>query len=619
MSYRGGSGCGSGDRRYDQRGGYGDGYGSQGGQSGQQGYDNHGSHGGGGYDSRGGGSSGYDYNRSSSQGYDQRGGYDSRGGSSSGDYAARGYDSRSSGYDDQYSSRGGGYGSGSYDASRSGYSSSSGYQGGDQGGYAQRGGYDDRGGYSSQHHSSSGGYGASSGGGYGGSSGGYGGSSGGYGGSSGGYGGSSGGYGGSSSGGYGGSSSGGYGASSGGGYGASSSGGYGGGSSHSDRGSGYKEEHRGSSSYESRSYGGGSSGGGRDDRGGYGASSSSGRDDRGSYGGGNGGRGGYEGRSRGGDSRGGGDRYGGDRGGRSDDRGGYGNRDDRGGGRGGFGGRGGRGGGRGFGGGRGETGPGAGGIQGSGYEQIGNSVADPRIQEQWSGQGPALDVPDSALTETFAICARPSFGQSGKTMSMSTNYFALTLDPSIREIFKYHVDVERTADTKYGPAEGDAARNVAMVSEEPKQEDVAMTDVSAPASKPERPLSKPLVRNIINETLRQFEKDFGGIRVVHDGMSAVYAPQMLPWETKIFTDINPDGESQPQQPPPTTEGAPTRRRGPSTFKVTMKKVESIPMSELETYYQTRQGNPLKVLQALDVAARHLGAQRYDFCSHVSSL
>lgn len=197
-------------------------------------------------------------------------------------------------------------------------------------------------------------------------------------------------------------------------------------------------------------------------------------------------------------------------------------------------------------------------------------------------------------------------------MPLNSNYFALTLDPSIREIFKYHVAVERTADNKYGPSEGDAARDVAMTTDEPKQEDVAMTDVSTPVPKPERPLPKPLVRNIINETLRQFEKDFDGIRVVHDGMAAVYAPQMLPWETKIFTEINPDGESQQPPPPPNADGTPSRRRGPSTFKVTMKKVESIPVSELETYYQTRQGNPLKVLQALDVAARHLGAQRYGF-------
>ncbi|KAG1701080.1 hypothetical protein DVH05_011320 [Phytophthora capsici] len=160
--------------------------------------------------------------------------------------------------------------------------------------------------------------------------------------------------------------------------------------------------------------------------------------------------------------------------------------------------------------------------------------------------------------------------------------------------------------------------------DEPKQEgkdekedkDVEMSDVSAPPKRekrPERPLPRSLVRNVINAALRQYETEFGGIRVVHDGMSAMYAPAMLPWDghSKTFVDVNPDGPSPTPPPPPPAAGAAPRRpfRGPPTFVVKIKLAETILTSSLTDYYTNPDVNAMPVLQALDVAARHLGAQR----------
>lgn len=98
------------------------------------------------------------------------------------------------------------------------------------------------------------------------------------------------------------------------------------------------------------------------------------------------------------------------------------------------------------------------------------------------------------------------------------------------EIFKFHVAVERSGETRYGPAGDDAA---------PMNGDVAMADASAPA--PElRP--RRLVCNVINATLRDHESDFEGVRVVHDGMASLYAPRMLSWTTKVFPAIDPDSD-----------------------------------------------------------------------------
>ncbi|KAE9031993.1 Protein argonaute-2 [Phytophthora rubi] len=630
MSYSGGGGGG-----YDQRGGYGDqrrgyddpnrpsssgsggGYGGYGQQQQQQGYDQGRGQQQQGYDQRGGQQQGYDQRGGQQQGYDQRGGqygHDARGGD---------YSSRSSGYDDYSrggyggSSSGGGHG---YDSGRGGdYGHSS-------GGYGGGGGssYDDRsrgGSYSS----GVAGYGASSGG-YGGSSG-YD-SRGGYGGASGGYEQSRSGYGGGGSAGYGGSSAGyddrsrGHG----GGY-EDRSRGYGG---RDDRGGQREERGYGAAGSGDRGYGGGASssadrgyaassggrsddrgyGGGRDDRG-YGAGGDRGRDDRG-YGGG----GGAGGDRRGGDrdrGRGGGDRGygGGDR-----DRGGYGGR--------------GRGGGRGGGGGggpRGQEGPGAGAISGSGYEQIGQPIADPRIQDEWTGRAGVREVraDDADLQQEVQICRRPGIAQCGKTTQLNINYFGISLDSAPPEIFKYHVNVERSpdlqADSKYGPSGADQKDD--SMGDEPKQEgkdvkDVEMAEPSADAppkreARPERPLPRSLVRNVINAALRQYETEFNGIRVVHDGMAALYSPAMLPWNAKDFADINPDSNgapAPPQQPPAGGDGAPRRGfRGPRTFIVKMKLVETISTSSLTDYYANPDTNVMPVLQALDVVARHLGAQR----------
>ncbi|RLN37082.1 hypothetical protein BBJ28_00025158, partial [Nothophytophthora sp. Chile5] len=220
---------------------------------------------------------------------------------------------------------------------------------------------------------------------------------------------------------------------------------------------------------------------------------------------------------------------------------------------------------------------------------------------------------------------RPGLAKGGNTTQLQVNYFGVSLDSSTAEIFKYRVDVERSpdleADAKYGPS-GDQKDDT--MGDEPKEQskedkDVEMSDPSAAAppkreDRPERPLPRSLVRNVINAALRQYETEFGGIRVVHDGMSALYSPAMLPWNAKDFGNVNPDGPATAPPPPPPASGAAgegQRRgyRGPRTFVVKIKIVETIPTSSLTDYYSNPDVNVMPVLQALDVAARHLGAQR----------
>lgn len=107
-------------------------------------------------------------------------------------------------------------------------------------------------------------------------------------------------------------------------------------------------------------------------------------------------------------------------------------------------------------------------------------------------------------------------------MQLQVNYFGVSLDSLPGEIFKYHVDVERSpdlaADSKYGPSGADQKDET--MGDEPKQEgkdekedkDVEMSDVSAAPKReqrPERPLPRSLVRNVINAALRQYESEFG--------------------------------------------------------------------------------------------------------------
>ncbi|KAE9213998.1 Protein argonaute [Phytophthora fragariae] len=272
-------------------------------------------------------------------------------------------------------------------------------------------------------------------------------------------------------------------------------------------------------------------------------------------------------------------------------------------------------------------GPGAGAISGSGYEQIGQPIADPRIQDEWTGRAGVREVraDDADLQQEVQICRRPGIAQRGKTTQLNINYFGISLDSAPPEIFKYHVNVERSpdlqADSKYGPSGADQKDD--SMGDEPKQEgkdvkDVEMAEPSADAppkreARPERPLPRSLVRNVINAALRQYETEFNGIRVVHDGMAALYSPAMLPWNAKDFADINPDSNgapAPPQQPPAGGDGAPRRGfRGPRTFIVKMKLVETISTSSLTDYYANPDTNVMPVLQALDVVARHLGAQR----------
>eukprot|EP00644_Phytophthora_capsici_P007207 jgi/Phyca11/566737/estExt2_Genewise1.C_PHYCAscaffold_220354 len=117
----------------------------------------------------------------------------------------------------------------------------------------------------------------------------------------------------------------------------------------------------------------------------------------------------------------------------------------------------------------------------------------------------------------------------------------------------------------------------------------------------ERPLPRSIVRKIINAALQQYKTDLGGIRVVHDGMSALYSPQKFEWNSRDFPDVDPDGNRDGSQ----HRGS----RGPPTFIVQMKLAETIAVGSVEDHYSNPDANVMPILQALDVVARHLGAQR----------
>eukprot|EP00644_Phytophthora_capsici_P004536 jgi/Phyca11/533965/estExt2_fgenesh1_pg.C_PHYCAscaffold_190051 len=103
------------------------------------------------------------------------------------------------------------------------------------------------------------------------------------------------------------------------------------------------------------------------------------------------------------------------------------------------------------------------------------------------------------------------------------------------------------------------------------------------------------------------EAEFGVIRAVHDGRAAIYAPTELPWTSKTFAEVDPYRPS-PTAPPPAAAGD-TRRRGPPTFVVKIKLAETISTSSLADYYTNPDVNVLPLLQALNVVARYLNAQR----------
>lgn len=171
---------------------------------------------------------------------------------------------------------------------------------------------------------------------------------------------------------------------------------------------------------------------------------------------------------------------------------------------------------------------------------------------------------------------------------MYVNYFAITLNTAPTEIMKYHVDVVRTP---YAHNDSQPAH------EQPPQQ------------QPQRPLPRSLVRNVINAALQQYESEFNGIRVVHDGMSALYAPKKLEWNAREFPDVNPDAPSNGIQRSQHPADGQRGRRGPRTFIVKIKLAEAIPVNSLDAFYKNPDENVMPVLQALDVVARHLGAQR----------
>lgn len=227
---------------------------------------------------------------------------------------------------------------------------------------------------------------------------------------------------------------------------------------------------------------------------------------------------------------------------------------------------------------------------------------DPRLIDDWQGKNPPHEVSDEDpdIDRNFLITLRANYNTIGKTVPIQSNHFSVTLNVTPEtEVFKYHVAIERSPDGKYGGADAKATVE--------EDKDVQMSDaIKQEQGIPEkvfevRPLRKSLVRMILNELIRQNEEKFGGVRVVHDGMSSIYAPEKLAWDEETFKNVNPDGPKLGQ------EG---KGRPPPTFDVKIKLVEAIPFCTLSDYYSDPEVNVMPILQALDVAARHLGAQRY---------
>ncbi|RLN26450.1 hypothetical protein BBJ28_00008904 [Nothophytophthora sp. Chile5] len=217
---------------------------------------------------------------------------------------------------------------------------------------------------------------------------------------------------------------------------------------------------------------------------------------------------------------------------------------------------------------------GAGAVLGSGYERIGDPVADPGAHAEWSGRAGVRDVrsDDPDLQREVLVCRRPNVAGGGRTLSLEVNCVRLELVSPPREIFHYRVDVERTMET-------------------PPQE--------------QRPLPRSLVRDVINAALLQYPTEFHGIHVVHDGKSTLYSPVMLPWSAKELSDVDPNGSTVGAR-----DEAPRRGyRGPRTFVVKLKLAKVTTMSTLDDHFLSPDVDAMPVLQALDVAARHLATQR----------
>ncbi|KAG3232254.1 hypothetical protein PI124_g22659 [Phytophthora idaei] len=232
------------------------------------------------------------------------------------------------------------------------------------------------------------------------------------------------------------------------------------------------------------------------------------------------------------------------------------------------------------------------------------------MREEWSGRAGAREVrsDDPDLHKEVQICRRPGAVRSGRTVSVNVNYFEVSVENAPREIFKYHVTVERSrdivADARYGAADA-----------EQKTEDAATNSAPRHEPRPERPLPRSLVGTVINATLHQYREAFESARVAHDAMASLYSPVKLSWNSKEFADVDPDNtdaarDSRLQVASSQDGNTGARVNKFQTFMVKMKLVEVISMTTLKNYYSNPIVNVLPVLQALDVVARNLATQRF---------
>ncbi|ETL39352.1 hypothetical protein L916_09285, partial [Phytophthora nicotianae] len=260
-----------------------------------------------------------------------------------------------------------------------------------------------------------------------------------------------------------------------------------------------------------------------------------------------------------------------------------------------------------------QEGPGAGFISGSGYELIGNPISDPRVEEEWSGRAGAHEVrsDDPDLQREVQICHRPGVASGGRTIPVNVNYFKVSVDKAPKEIFKYHVTVERSRDVAAASRYGTTGAQ--QITEDPGGEAANAAPRHEP--RPERPLPRALIGTVINATLLQYKESFEGVRVVHDAMASLYAPVKLSWTLKEFVDVDPDNtdaarDYRQQMASSHSENTKACVNNFRTYLVKMKMVEVISLATLNNYYSDASVNVMPVVQALNVVARHLATQRF---------
>ncbi|KAE9355524.1 hypothetical protein PF008_g4015 [Phytophthora fragariae] len=209
---------------------------------------------------------------------------------------------------------------------------------------------------------------------------------------------------------------------------------------------------------------------------------------------------------------------------------------------------------------------------------------EPSCTQRDYGERVAADVlvsedkaEDSEPLEEFLLCRRPGVASGGKAVKLQVNCVELSVDSTPSEIFVYHVAMARS-------------------NESDKDE-----------SRWWRLFPRALMRRVFDAVIWQYEAEFGGVQVVHDGTSLMYSPVLLPWtaQTKMFRDVDPNSV---ENAPGSQENSQSRVRT-GLFVVSAKLVDAITTKSLTEYYSNPNVDAMPALQALGVILRCLARQR----------